>query len=72
MVRSCLLYVSMHSIFLVPASAKHNSPLAIETWMLLGSSTWGLPTNSCRSVPSKLDHSILGPSRFQSDQNSLL
>lgn len=71
-VRTAREYESMHSIFFVPASAKHNSPVDCEMANEFGSVTWGLDNRISRSVPSKFDRSIFGASRFQSDQYSLL
>lgn len=71
-VRTTCVYVSIHSIFFVPASAKHNSPVDCEMANEFGNLTAGSASKISRSVPSKLDHSIFGPSRFQSDQYNLL
>lgn len=64
--------MSIHSIFCVPASAKHNSPVDCEMDNEFGNLTAGSVNKISRSVPSRLDHSIFGPSRFQSDQYNLL
>ena len=65
-------YVSMHSTLNVPASAKQSSPVWAAIAREFGSFTLGLDNRISLSVPSKLDHSIFGDSRFQSDQYNLL
>lgn len=65
-------YESMQPIFCTPASAKHNSPDLCDMTSELGRLTVGADNRISRSVPSKLDHSIFGLSRFQSDQYNLL
>lgn len=62
----------MQPIRLFPASAKHNSPVFGEMPNEFGKLTAGADNKISLSVPSKLDHSIFGLSRFQSDQYNLL
>lgn len=59
-------------IVFVPASAQHNSSVLKSIASELGNCTDAPEMKTPRSVPSMLAHSILGDSRFQSDQNTFL
>lgn len=71
-VRKFRLYGSIQPIFCAPASAKQTSPVFDDIANEFGRLTSGAESNTSRSVPSKLEHSIFGLSRFQSDQYNLL